>query len=66
MGFLECKAPDRHEPKLTCGYPLPCPYHTAIIDVSNDPAVLSIPITAKAALKGRHHLEDITSALLID
>lgn len=22
-----CQAPDRHEPRLTCGYPLPCPHH---------------------------------------
>lgn len=22
-----CQAPDRHEPKLDCGYPLPCPHH---------------------------------------
>ena len=26
-----CKQPDRHQPKLTCGYPLPCPYHTILI-----------------------------------
>ncbi len=23
-----CKRPDRQEPRLKCGYPLPCPYHT--------------------------------------
>lgn len=66
MSILKCKAPDRHVPKLICGYPLPCPWHTAIIDVSDDPAELRIPITAKAALKGKHHLEDITAILLID
>lgn len=22
-----CSKPDRHEPRLQCGYPLPCPYH---------------------------------------
>lgn len=27
-----CQKPDRHVPKLTCGYPLPCPYHTVIVD----------------------------------
>lgn len=30
-----CNHPDRHEPKLKCGYPLPCPYHTVIIDPPN-------------------------------
>ena len=29
---LTCRHPDRDEPKLMCGYPLPCPHHTVIID----------------------------------
>ena len=66
MKDLTCKSPDREFPKLKCGYPLPCPYHTVIIDVSDDPAQIVIPITAKAALRGKHHLEDIAAALLID
>lgn len=24
-----CPCPDRHEPKITCGYPMPCPHHTS-------------------------------------
>lgn len=63
---LTCRAKDNEFPKMTCGYPLPCPYHTAIIDVSSEPAELRIPITAKAALKNKHHLEDIAAVLLID
>ncbi|KKM25937.1 hypothetical protein LCGC14_1590000 [marine sediment metagenome] len=63
---LICRAPDRDVPKLKCNYPLPCPHHTAIIDISEDIAELRIPITAKAALKGRHHLEDIAAILLIN
>lgn len=62
---LICNAPDKDMPKLKCGYPLPCPHHTAIIDVSDDPAELRIPITAKAALRNRHHLENIAAVLLI-
>jgi hypothetical protein len=23
-----CPCPDRHAPKLECGYPMPCPHHT--------------------------------------
>lgn len=65
-GPLICNAPDRHVPGLKCSYPLPCPWHTAIIDVSDDPAEVRIPITAKAALRGKHHLEDIAAILLID
>lgn len=26
-----CTAADRHAPKLTCGYPLPCPHHTVVV-----------------------------------
>lgn len=64
---LTCKAvDDEHTGGLVCGYPLPCPHHTAIIDVSEDPAQVIIPITAKDALRGRHHLEDIAAILLID
>ncbi len=29
---LCCTAPDRDVPKMFCGHPLPCPYHTVIID----------------------------------
>ncbi len=61
---LCCTAPDVDIPKMFCGHPLPCPHHTVIIDATNDPAILKIPITAKAALKNKHHLEDITAILL--
>jgi len=23
-----CPCPDRHNPRLECGYPMPCPHHT--------------------------------------
>lgn len=26
-----CERPDRHEPGTTCGYPLPCPWHTVVV-----------------------------------
>ena len=29
-----CEQPDRHEPKLKCGYPLPCPHHTVLVVIS--------------------------------
>lgn len=32
MRVMYCQQPDRDVPKLTCGYPLPCPWHTAIIE----------------------------------
>jgi hypothetical protein len=32
-----CKQPDRHEPKLVCGYPMPCPHHTVLVVVQDKP-----------------------------
>lgn len=28
-----CQRPDRDAPKLRCGYPLPCPHHTVVLDI---------------------------------
>ena len=30
-----CNKPDRDVPGIICGHPLPCLYHTAVIDLSN-------------------------------
>jgi hypothetical protein len=40
-----CKHPDRHVPEIVCGHPLPCPYHTVIIDETGEVPVISIPVT---------------------
>lgn len=26
-----CQQPDRDVPKIRCGYPLPCPWHTVVV-----------------------------------
>ena len=31
---MNCNKPDRHVPKLICGHPLPCPFHTITIDLT--------------------------------
>ena len=62
---LICQQADRDVPKLKCSYPLPCPWHTAIIDLSDEPAELRIPLTAKNALRHRDKLEDIGNILLV-
>lgn len=33
-----CEKPDRDVPGIVCGYPFPCPWHSALIDL--DPARL--------------------------
>lgn len=41
-----CNKPDKDFPELICGYPLPCPYHTIIIDPTADPVpTITIPAT---------------------
>ena len=32
-GRMFCVKPDKDEPKLTCGHPIPCPHHTVIIEL---------------------------------
>lgn len=53
---LTCKHPDRDCARMMCGYPLPCPWHTATIDTTKDPATITIPVTAEAAWNGRDKL----------
>ena len=28
---ITCAKPDRDVPRLVCGYPIPCPWHTSVI-----------------------------------
>ena len=57
-----CRKPDRDSPELVCGYPLPCPHHTAIIDLGANPPTLTVPLDASAG--GR--IADIARALSKD
>jgi hypothetical protein len=56
-----CDGPDRDVPRIKCGHPIPCPYHTVIIDASVDPATVTIPVTSPALgnHKARKRLGDI-------
>ena len=60
---LTCRHPDRDCPKLMCGYPLPCPWHTATIHVDKNPPTIEIPVTADAAYRDRDRLAEIAEAL---
>ena len=43
---MNCTKPDRDQPELTCGHPLPCPYHTVTIDTTMEPvSTIIIPAT---------------------
>lgn len=39
-----CNRPDRDQPKILCGYPLPCPWHTAVIHADKQPPTLEVPV----------------------
>lgn len=53
---MNCKKPDRDEPRIECGYPLPCPYHTFVID-----EVVKVPLLARPREVKR--VKDIAKAL---
>ncbi len=40
-----CNKPDRDSPETICGYPIPCPWHTVLIDISPNPPTVTIPVT---------------------
>lgn len=35
-----CQKPDRDVAAIVCGWPLPCPYHSVVIDATKKPALV--------------------------
>jgi len=62
---LTCRHPDRDVPKIMCGYPLPCPWHTVIIDETVTPPTVTIPITSDAISRPslREAIAEVAAAL---
>lgn len=58
-----CRHGDRDVPGIRCGYPLPCPWHTAVIDLGAEVPKLEIPLASKAAMKARLRLAEIAIIL---
>jgi hypothetical protein len=45
-----CKKPDKDFPKMVCGHPLPCPWHTVIIEdgvVTLPPVIINPEVLIK-------------------
>jgi hypothetical protein len=63
MDRLTCEQPDRDCPKLMCGHPLPCPWHTAVLHIDKTPPTVEIPSTAKGALQSRRKLAEVAEVL---
>ncbi len=60
---LMCTKPDRDAPRLTCGYPLPCPWHTATIHADKEPPTVEEPTTSRVSGSARHRLKQVAEAL---
>lgn len=58
-----CKHPDRDEPRMVCGYPKPCPHHTLVIDMSEEPTVIAKAHHADPSQKTVKRLREIAKAL---
>lgn len=49
---------------MTCGYPLPCPHHTVVIDLEHDPPIVTTPVRSNAnSLWSQVRLAQIANAL---
>jgi hypothetical protein len=59
-----CQKPDRDVPGIKCGYPLPCPYHTVILNTTEEP--LRICHTEPLSTLTQQRLLDIGKALKSD
>jgi hypothetical protein len=60
-GKLFCQQPDRDVPRIKCGYPLPCPFHTVIVDLAAQ--AVTEPIESRVTSRARRALKEIASAL---
>jgi len=61
---MNCKHPDRDQPKMVCGYPLPCPFHTIVIDATRVRSTeVTIPISRSEVLPHAGRLLDIGDAV---
>lgn len=58
--MLTCKQKDHDGFDTICGFPIPCPYHTVIMDLSSKPPQLRIPVTAESALSKKDELKELT------
>ncbi len=58
-----CRFPDRDCPGLPCGHPLPCPCHTAVIDLGADPPTVTIPITQTTTFRQWRKLAEVAVVL---
>ncbi len=54
-----CKQPDRDEPRIECGYPLPCPHHTITVDLTKKKPEITIPRARQLTASGLKRVDQI-------
>lgn len=54
-----CNQPDRDVPKIKCGYPLPCPYHTVVVEEG----YVKVPEKAKIGRRELQKLHEIAKVI---
>jgi len=52
-------------PGIVCGHPLPCPYHTALIDTTRQVPTVTIPVVSIPAVQPKtlQALKEISRAI---
>ena len=58
-----CQQPDRDEPRMVCGYPLPCPWHTAVVDATKAPPTVTVPASNPKAMVAVPRLAQVAEAV---
>lgn len=58
-----CDKPDRHVPGLQCGYPRPCPWHTAVLEVNSGKVEIKWPKVDVLTEAERDRVIDLAAAL---
>ena len=61
-----CTRPDRDAPGLTCGYPLPCPWHSVVAEVKGGNLVITVPCTGELEALQLDQITQIVAAIFED
>jgi hypothetical protein len=58
-----CHQPDHDGSPGWCGHPLPCPYHTVVVDLKHTPALIAAPAGRSLSRREQERLAAIAEAL---
>lgn len=61
---MTCNQPDRDVPAIKCGYPLPCPHHTLVIEPAK--SEITIPKGRRITASALKRVDQVTRVLSKD